>query len=499
MCRTATAIVTLFLCAGTLFGRPQPGDIWREYISDRNYGANFGWFVNNAGIDTGPGSDGDTLIVLAEDVDLTGAVRAEVEVQKALVDGNSGVRVQFNDGAWVNLPDAPVSNWNSYQHHHYPVAPLPLSELRQGRNLYRLKTINSTSRYLQIYGVQVRVYYGADIPHPTGAMLTPASNAELGEQVSLTCQASSPNGTIRRVEYIGLYEDVNYMGDGVYRQWQGHHYRRFFIHNLGSVPRPPRTTPAPTAPFAVVWNTEWVPDQPEPMRIAARIIDETGMVFMTQPSTGLVFNRPGLAVELCKPYDIPQRWLVRTGTKAVKFDVTGDLDQADSARFYVSTWNGEDSRGFRINGTPLQNVPNLVGAHGYGFQISPIHPISCLRSGQNAFEALGGADAHGMEIQYPSFMPVIQYRDPDVAAERRARAAGTRQPTVSITPLPHAIAVVGVHGPAMVEVFAVSGELLYSGSTVGDVAIPMEHLKKGASVVVVTGSSTRTAQRVVIR
>ena len=78
----------------------------------------------------------------------------------------------------------------------------------------------------------------------------------------------------------------------------------------------------------MTWDTSWVPDQPQAFQLAARITDDSGLIYFTEAVTGLKFKRPGLAVELCMPYDIPKQWVTRAGEKQEKFRVAGDLSKA---------------------------------------------------------------------------------------------------------------------------------------------------------------------------
>ena len=50
----------------------------------------------------------------------------------------------------------------------------------------------------------------------------------------LTAEASSPNEKIKQVDYVGLYEDVNFEGNGVYRQWHYHFFHGRIMHHMGS-------------------------------------------------------------------------------------------------------------------------------------------------------------------------------------------------------------------------------------------------------------------------
>lgn len=423
--RAALATAVALILTAMARSAPEPGDVFSETTVIRfNTGTPWGFFVEGAGVNFTGHADPDTQLAIDGALDLSGAIKVEAQAQKALVDGNSGLKIQINGNAWINFPDPPgIANWNAYQHQHYPTVTVPTGQLRQGTgNWFKLRAINPSSRSLMVYGITFRIYYDPSAkPHPTGRINSISNGQALGESVVLTAEASSPNGGVKQVDYVGYYEDVNYLGDGNYRQWQYHMNRKTIFHHLGS--NPARSYQKAAAPYRVTWNTGWVPDQPGPMKIAARITDETGLIYMTEPVTGLTFNRPGLTVELCKPYNIPTNWLTRSGTKGVNFDVKGNLADMVGVKMATSTWNGEDNRGFVLNGTPVTSSLHFAGSHNYGFSFNTIEPKTAVRSGRNRIEVRGGAEAHGMEMQYPGPMMLIQYKSDDYLPTRTSSRA----------------------------------------------------------------------------
>ena len=93
--------------------------------------------------------------------------------------------------------------------------------------------------------------------------------------MDLEAAVTSPNGRIRQVDFLGECEDVNLEGDGVYRQWHYHYVRGLtgtWVQWHGS--------------WKLSWDTSWVPDQPQPLRLAARITDETGLTYSPRRRSG---------------------------------------------------------------------------------------------------------------------------------------------------------------------------------------------------------------------
>ncbi|MBN2127892.1 MAG: hypothetical protein JW741_00270, partial [Sedimentisphaerales bacterium] len=310
------------------------------------------------------------------------------------------------------VPEAeaiPYPPWQ-YQHHTYPVVPVPLSFLKSGAgNRFRMRVDPEHPwKWPQnlIYGVHFRIYYDpAKKPHPTGRIISPESGAALGKTVQLQVEAESPCGAIKRAEYVGHYEDVNYEGDGRYTQWHYHFFHGRITHHIGT---------ATETPYAVTWDTSWVPDQEQPMALAARIVDSTGMIYMTEAVTDLRLDRDGFSVELCKPYDIPKKWVTRSGEKEERFVVTGDLQKATAARLLWSSWSPGYMRGIYINGERVfdQEGPK----YQYYFHRVTLDDVGVFQGGVNILKTgktpkIGGHMVHGMEVNWPGIMVLIQYAD----------------------------------------------------------------------------------------
>jgi hypothetical protein len=262
-----------------------------------------------------------------------------------------------------------------------------------------------------IYGVHVRIYYdAAKKPHPTGRLISPRAGTALGTDVLLQAEASSPNGAIRRVDFLGHYEDVNLQGDGQYTQWQYYFHRAVLTGHLGS---------AESEPWQVTWDTSWVPDQPQPMRLAARITDAAGLTYFSPAVENLTFERDGLSVELCKPRDVPKQWLTRKGEHQQTFHVTGDLRQAVAARLVWVSWSPGYMEGLYLND---HRVLDREGPrYAYFVHRVPLTDLTALRPGENILKTgmtpkYNGKMVHGMEVNWPGIMVLIQYRS---ASEHR--------------------------------------------------------------------------------
>ncbi|MHC4353400.1 MAG: hypothetical protein ACYS0H_11880, partial [Planctomycetota bacterium] len=238
-------------------------------------------------------------------------------------------------------------------------------------------------------------------PHTTGAITSLQAGDVLGETVKLAVESE---GSIKRVDYVGLYEDVNFEGDGVYRQWHYLYFHGKLMHHIGS---------AEQDPFEVAWDTSWIPDQKEPMGISARITDRTGLTYQTPAVTGLSLKRTNRSVELCKPYDIPKKWVTRSGEKTESFDVRGDPSTAVAAQLIWSSWSPGYMRGISINGTRVfdREGPNY---QTYYHRVT-LTDVSMFRAGRNLLTKgktpkNNGKMVHGMEVNWPGIMVLIRYQ-----------------------------------------------------------------------------------------
>ncbi|MHC4228585.1 MAG: hypothetical protein ACYSW0_14260 [Planctomycetota bacterium] len=407
MKRIIPALAIAIMPGNNIFSQPAPGDVFREYMWHKE-GGDAGGSLRVGGRIGYEGS-----IALEHDFDMEHATKAEVVVEKILChDGTTGLAIQINNSDWMYIPEAaaiPIPQCD-YQHHFYPTVRIPLNSIKSGRNNeFRMKVDTKHPwNWPQnlVYGVHFRIYYDpARKPHPTGKISGPKSAEALGKSVRLTAEASSPYGKIRQVDCVGLYEGVNFEGDGVYRQWHYHFFHGRILNHIGS---------ATDEPYEVTWDTSWVPDQKQEVKIAARIIDSTGMVYITEAVGDLRLVRPGLSVELCKPYDIPKKWVTRSGEKEERFDVTGDIGKAVAAQLVWSSWSPGYMNGVYINGTKVFDSEGPKYQY-YAHRVT-VDDVGCFKQGANVLKTgkttkINGNMVHGMEVNWPGIIVLIQYRN----------------------------------------------------------------------------------------
>jgi len=395
----------LLLLPFSLNASPEPGDVFREYTW-KPKGTYHVLTQQQEPVDLG------------REFDLDRAVRAEtvMEIGNAHL-GFADFHIRVNGGEWRRLafpklgPQQPSPARWFFQWQ--PVVSLPLSELRsEGPNRFELRVAPKTYEgtvphpaYTCVYSITFRVYYQPGRkPHALGKITAPSAGAKLGTNVELMAQSG---GRVRQIDFVGRYEDLNYEGDGVYDQWHGVFEGGRLSRHLGTTDGSGKTA---------IWDTSWVPDQKRPIEIAARITDERDLVFMTKAVGGLELLRPGISVELAKPYDVPMGFTscqygayVTPGSKAEKFCPKGDITRIVAARFAIPCWNGPSNHGFTLNGIMLESVKLEGFAGNHHLFVEPLIPLSALQAGENSLATVVGA-GRSSDIHWPGVAVLIRYQ-----------------------------------------------------------------------------------------
>ena len=387
-------------------GQPEPGDVFREYL----------WLAP-AGRQTvlDPGSwrgfpDNPVNRVVLDDLD--NALRAEMYLELwGGHPGTSNKRVRFNGGDWIRLPEPAGIPGEAgrgglapecYQYYSYTTVPVPLTALQQGQNSFEFTTDGQVcfdfgwGQWIA-YGVVLRVYYGEGKDHPRGRLVRPLSGEAVGGRVLLKAAVEAGGRSVEQVDFIGRYEDFDYEGNGRYRQWHYTYRLGWIRHHLGS---------AVEAPYSATWATDWVPDQEEPIELAVRLRDDSGLYYMAPEVVSVRLQRAGRSTRLYKPYDIPGNWQSRQHRRhACKVYVGDDLRRARGARLVLATWNGRHG----VVGLNGELVADRVGQdHRYGFDTFDI-PLERLRFGLNRPYSESGTEEHGIEVMWPGIALLVQY------------------------------------------------------------------------------------------
>jgi len=414
--KRALLTMLFFFCLGAnVIAVPGPGDIFREYKWTGPYinGGNFQRVTDPDATHEGAQQFLPNP-VNSITLDTTGAIKIEAYIQRLQCHvGTSNKRIRVNGNSWIEIPEAaaiPSSHPECYMTMIYPTVEIPLSHFNDGYNTFEFTTDGQIcydfgwGQWL-CNGVTFRVYYDSSHPHPTGAITTPAAGATIGENPTISASASGSGGYgIKQVDFIGYYEDFNFEGDNIWRQWHIIQCHGDNIKHLGS---------DTTTPYSVIWDTSWVPDQQMPIKIMARIVDTSNMVYMTEAADNITLQRQGISVKLYKCYDVPEQWVSRSGssTDTCHLDIFEDLTNAVAAKMYLCSWSGYYAQGIGINGYQLvYNIGRL-----YDISYDEINvPISCLVPGQNTPYTYSATVEHGIEVQWPGLPLKVRYLVPPV-------------------------------------------------------------------------------------
>lgn len=412
-------LVLLVIKPVSLRAEPEPGDLFREYRYTNTYGDAGGSIrVGGKRGESYPdrGSDFGYInawIEFPHQLDLEHAERAEIVVEKILShNGTRGFAIQWNAGDWIALPE-PVcipEPRRDYYHHTCITLPIHLSVLNQGKNVNRFRMRVSPEHDWNwpqhlVYGVHLRIYYDPrNKQHAAGRVSSLENGDPLGREVPLAVRFTSPLRRINRVDYLGRYEGINWEGDGRYRRWHYFFYHGELTHHLGS---------SVTFPFHFAWNTEWIPDQSAPLAIAARIEDDTGLIYMTPAVTDLSLSRQGFSVELCKPQNVPANWVTRRNSYEESVTIHGDLANAVAAQLVWSSWSSGYMNGVFVNDALV--LQNEGPRYRYFDHRVPIEDLHVLKPGKNKISTgktplYDGKMVHGMEVNWPGIQMLIQYR-----------------------------------------------------------------------------------------
>jgi hypothetical protein len=308
--RSLLTTLALLCTCSILTADPGPGDIFREYLWKGPWRNASGWqrVTDPEAAAAGAHTFLPNPINRVDIDDLDKAVRVEIYIEQwGGHAGTSAKRLRLNDHDWIAVPEPAaipgdagrkrVDDPQCYQYFSYPSVSVPLEQLLEGENVFEFTAgpqtcFNFNWGQWGVYGVTFRIYYDQSRDHPSGRIIAPAAASTIADSIRLEATAASPNGAIEQVDFIGHYEDFDYEGNGIYRQWH-YRYRYGRINNhLGT---------ATEAPYTATWNTAWVPDQDTPIRLMARIKDESGLFYMTESIDNLALIRPDRSVKLYKP------------------------------------------------------------------------------------------------------------------------------------------------------------------------------------------------------
>jgi hypothetical protein len=284
--------------------------------------------------------------------------------------------------------------------------------LKQGRNVFEFRAGPQICHSIdwgiyKIYAFTVRIYYNTSKAHPKGRIVSPRDGSSFGDMPVIEVEAegspAAPGkteftpGPVRKVEFIGLYEDFNWEGDGVFKRWHYQTDQGIMRRHLGT---------ATDAPYRVTWDNRWVPDQDEAVRIAARITSVHGVTYMT-PAVEAKLVRPKRSVKMYKASGIPEKFGVRLGARATcNVRIADDPLKAAAARMTLSTWAGNHGDALGFNG---KKIADRVGKDDYFSYDSVDFDPKILRRGDNQFFVFSNTTQHTVEINWPGPVVLLEF------------------------------------------------------------------------------------------
>lgn len=349
---------------------------------------------------------GSEWIDLEQEVDLDGAVRATVTVERVLSHEDSrDLRLSVNDHPPIEVPE-PASipePQTEYMYHTDLTVELPLEQLLAGTdNRFRL-TLDTVQRWgwpqNLLYAVIFRVYYEPTQEPPN--IDYPFTEVPAASWLRLT-------GLRRddvRADYIFVGRDVDWSGRGVQERehWQTH--RGAPLRILGSAT-------SVTEAFPVAWQTDWLPDQPRSFGVRARILGADGKYRVAEPLTDLKLAP--------RPYKVtvyggeaPRNWVTRSGEFDQTLTLADSVAKIQAYRLNWVSWSPCYANGVTLNGHLVwDRTPDCYVFATHAPEYTGL-ALKYLQDGGNVIATrltplFRGEMVHGMEVQWPGFQLLVR-------------------------------------------------------------------------------------------
>lgn len=405
-------ILLIFLSGNISFANPEPGDVFREYHitgggsngqPDSEWMDEFVFISHHTGERS---TKGDRSF---ENIDLEHAIRAEfVASYWGGHIGSENRRVVFNDNPGINLPlikNTPNQPECYFSQQCRAACEIPLDYLKQGENKFRLE-VDDQICYSFNWGwfwtnqVVLRIYYDpAMVDHPSGKMEYPKPNSTISNYSKVSCNIE--NGDIEKVEFIGKYDDFSWGGSGEFNTWHG----IFWMNDTGMQKH--IGTASGLYPY-VNWDCRWIPDQ-ENIKIAARLVDRSGMIYLTGAVENITLSHTNRMVKMYSSTDVPEAFATQTDSAVCTINIPDDPDKALTARLVLSTFSG---------GTPdrevyLNDFLLVKGGWGKWHRLAFCEeyvPVKILKKGKNVFKIKANMPGeHAFEVNWPGPVLFVEY------------------------------------------------------------------------------------------
>ncbi len=382
---------------------PQSGQVYKEFYIT-NYGNR--WRVTDPETTSTQAQAYLPNPVIQFNIDdLTDAIRAEVVLD--VWGGHPGTtekQIRFNGQEWINVPEllTTPTNGQCYMQQVNYLLDVPISELSQGNNTIEATSGGQTCYDFNwgqwgLYGLVIRIYYDPGKPHSSGEITSLESGDIFTDNPTISV---ATKGDVGKIEILAKYEGYDIDGDGYYYDWARSYHR---TSNTEPITIGGHVGSMTTAPYTMVWDTEWVPDQNVgAISLMARIQDNNGYYFVSDLVEDLSLSRATQSVRLFKPEDVPERFWLRNGrTRSSEVFIDGkNLTNATEAKLFIATWNGNDGSPLFSSQLNDFSLPKFGTKYFYSLDTINI-PLAELVVGTNDIEFTSTTANHGMEVLWP--------------------------------------------------------------------------------------------------
>jgi hypothetical protein len=410
----ATAIGLVFLlCTVPGFSQPESGDVYKEFTFIPEHG-HFGELDPDCTREFPEDhwTNRPWMVIKTLDVELKKSIKAEMSIE--YWGGHSGTSEQkfkINGNDWIYLPQ-PENTPTDPQCYFRTLlgnssVAVPLEHLTEGKNDVQFTCgpqicYNFNWGFYWIYSFTIRVYYDPSVKHTEGIILPPGDDGVLEDHPEIAMELTEGDKSEHHVDFIGYYEDFDWEGNGLFRQWHYQTRQGKKVKHIGTSSK---------EPFKVTWNTKWLPDQDQPVRIAAVITNNKGYSYMTPEVGDLMFQRKERKVKMYKSLDVPEAFAVRVGRrKACSIVIDDDLEDAQTACLLLSTWSGKSDDGsiheIIINGKRISD--NFGRFQDYSYDFLSV-PLEYIREGRNEISIYSVFEGHSLEINWPGPVLLIEF------------------------------------------------------------------------------------------
>ena len=206
---------------------------------------------------------------------------------------------------------------------------------------------------------------------------------------------------ISQIDYLGHYFDFDDRGTTQELAWHGFTQKRIWKNHLGTITQ---------KPFDILWNTEMIPDQNDPVMIQATIHFHNGIKCTINNQLQLELPSQPDSAQLIKCENLPKPfWSRDNQLKETTFQIEQHTANIEKASLLVKIWDGGEGdieKPFTINGHAY-SITSGTANHDVVFTHTEID-LEHLRQGTNTIKLLSDTHHHGIEILFPG--PCIKIR-----------------------------------------------------------------------------------------